>query len=198
MLIEGQSAISPFFFTLFNKILQTQNYPEEWSIGIITPWYKTGELDNPDNYRGITLHKQTVHKVENNRLTEVTENKKLLQHNLIGFRKSFCTADHILTFKALIDKYLSGNKKLYLCFVDFKKAYDTVWRIGLLSKLQSYRISNRFINLLYSMYSKTKSSVQLQNGLTETFPSTIGLKQECNLSPVLFNLFVNDINDMFD
>ena len=198
MLIEGQSAISPFFFSLFNKILQTQNYPEEWSIGIITPSYKTGELDNPDNYREITLHKQTVHKVENNRLTEVTENKKLLQHNLIGFRKSFCTADHILTFKALIDKYLSGNKKLYLCFVDFKKAYDTVWRIGLLSKLQSYGISNRFINLLYSMYSKTKSSVQLQNGLTETFPSTIGLKQECNLSPVLFNLFVNDINDMFD
>ena len=75
MLIEGQSAISPFFFTLFNKILQTQNYPEEWSIGIITPSYKTGELDNPDNYRRITLHKQTVHKVENNRLTEVTENK---------------------------------------------------------------------------------------------------------------------------
>ena len=123
--------------------------------------YKTGELDNPDNFRGITLHKQTVHKVENNRLTEVTENKNLLKHNQIGFRKSFCTADHILTFKTLIDKYISGNKKLYLCFVDFKKAYDIVWRIGLLSKLQSYRISNRFINLLYSMYSKTKSSVQL-------------------------------------
>ena len=48
------------------------------------------------------------------------------------------------------------------------------------------------------MYSKTRSSVQLQNGLTETFPTTIGLKQGCNLSPVLFNLFINDINDFFD
>ena len=163
--------------------------------------HKTGELNNPDNSRGITLNSgisKLFTKLLNNRLTEVIENKNLLKHNQIGFRKGFCTADLVITVKTLIDKYLSQNKKLYLCFVDFKKAYDTVWRIGLLSKLQSYGISNRFINLLYSMYSKTKSSVQLQNGLTETFPSTIGLKQECNLSPVLFNLFVNDINDMFD
>ena len=134
----------------------------------------------------------------NNRLTEVIENKNLLKHNQIGFRKGFCTADLVITVKTLIDKYLSQNKKLYLCFVDFKKAYDTVWRIGLLSKLQSYGISNRFINLLYSMYSKTESNVQLQNGLTRAIPTTIGLKQGCNLSPILFNLFINDINDIFD
>ena len=47
---------SPFLVTLFNKILETQNYPKEWSIGIITPLHKTGELDNPDNHRGITLN----------------------------------------------------------------------------------------------------------------------------------------------
>ena len=48
------------------------------------------------------------------------------------------------------------------------------------------------------MYSKTKSTVQLQNGLTRAFPTTIGLKQWCNLSPILFNLFINDINNIFD
>ena len=71
-----------------------------------------------------------------------------------------------------------------------------MWRIGLLSKLQSYRISNRFINL-YSMYSKTKSGVQLQIGLTQAFPTTIGLKQGCNLSQFFLNLFIN-INNIFD
>ena len=166
----------------------------------ITSLHKAGEVGNPDNYRGITLNScisKLFTRLLHNRLTKVIENKNL-KHNQIDFRKGFRTADHIFPVKTLMGKYLSQNKKLYLCFVDFKKAYDTVWRIGLLSKLQSYRISNRFINLLYSMYSKTKSSVQLQNGLTETFPSTIGLKRECNLSPVLFNLFVNDINDMVD
>ena len=48
------------------------------------------------------------------------------------------------------------------------------------------------------MYSKTKSTVQLQNGLTRAFPTTIRLKQWCNLSPILFNLFINDINNIFD
>ena len=71
-------------------------------------------------------------------------------------------------------------------------------RIGLLRKFPSYGISNRFINLLYSMYSKTNSSVQLQNGLTPAFPTTVGLKQGCNLSPILFTLFINDIGDIFD
>ena len=51
MLKEGQSVISPFLVTLFNKILETQYYPEEWSIGIITPLHKTRDLDNSDNYR---------------------------------------------------------------------------------------------------------------------------------------------------
>ena len=48
------------------------------------------------------------------------------------------------------------------------------------------------------MYSKTNSSVQLQNGLTRAFPTAIGLKQGCNLSPFLFTLFINDIGDIFD
>ena len=152
--------------------------------------HKTGELENPDNYRGITLNScisNLFTRLLNNRLTEIIENKNFLKQNQIGFRKGFRTADRVLTVKTLIDKYLSQNKKLYLCFVHFKKACDTVWRIGLLSKLQSYGISNRFIDLLYSMYCKTKSSVQLQNGLTRALPTTIGLKQGCNVSPILFN-----------
>ena len=201
MLKEGQSVISPFLVTLFNKILETQYYQEEWSIGIITPLHKTGELDNPDNYSVTTLNScisKLFTRLLNKRLTKIIENKNLLKNNKIGFRKGFRTSDHVPTIKTLTDKYPSQNKKLYLYFVDFKKAYCTLWRIGLLSKLQSYGISNRFINLLYSMYSKTKSSVQLKNGLTRAFPTTIGLKEGRNISPILFNLFINDINDLFD
>ena len=48
------------------------------------------------------------------------------------------------------------------------------------------------------MYEKTKLSVHLPSGITEFFPSNVGLKQGCNMSPILFNLFVNDINEIFD
>ena len=97
-----------------------------------------------------------------------------------------------------MDKYLSKNKKLYFCFVDFRKAYDSIWRKGLFDKLYSYGISAKFINILKSMYDKVKLSVRLQGGITDFFASNIGLKQGCNLSPILFNIFINDINDIFD
>ena len=48
------------------------------------------------------------------------------------------------------------------------------------------------------MYEKNKLSVRLPRGIAEFFPSNVGLKQGCNMSPILFNLFVNDINEIFD
>ena len=48
------------------------------------------------------------------------------------------------------------------------------------------------------MYEKTKLSVHLPSGITEFFPSNVGLKQGCNMSPILSNLFVNNINEIFD
>ena len=48
------------------------------------------------------------------------------------------------------------------------------------------------------MYEKTKLSVHLPRGITKLFPSNVGLKQGCNMSPISFNLFINNINEVFD
>ena len=97
-----------------------------------------------------------------------------------------------------MDKYLSENKKLYFCFVDVRKAYDSIWREALLKKLLGYGVRTNFVSLLRNMYKKTKLSVLLLRGITEFSPSNVGLKQGCNMSPILFNLFVSNINEIFD
>ena len=86
----------------------------------------------------------------------------------------------------------------YSCFVDFSKAYDSVWRNGLLYRLILNGLSLKFILLIKSMYTELQAAVKLPNGVTPYFSSLVGVRQGCNLSPMLFNLFVNDIFDLFD
>ena len=64
--------------------------------------------------------------------------------------------------------------------------------------LLGYGVSTNFASLLKNIYEKTKLSVCLPRGITEFFPSNVGLKQGCNMSLTLFNLFINNINEIFD
>ena len=95
-------------------------------------------------------------------------------------------------------KYLGENRKLYFCFKDFRKVYDSIKREALFKKLLGYRVSTNFVSVLKSMHEKNKLSAGLLRRITEFFPSNVGLKQGCNMSPILFNLFINDINEIFD
>ena len=127
----------------------------------------------------------------NERLTQFCDSKGLIKYNQIGFRKGFRTSDHVFTLKTLVDQAFSTNKKLHVCFVDFNKAYDSVWRNGLFLKLLRNGISSKFVNLLRNMYSRLQGCIYLQNGISVPFKSLVGLKQDCNLSPLLFYIFVN-------
>jgi hypothetical protein len=67
----------------------------------------------------------------NNRLIKIIEDQ--LSNSLFGFRENYRTADRIFVLKSLINKYIHKNKKkIYACFVDLRKAFDSVWRETLL------------------------------------------------------------------
>ena len=95
--------------------------------------------------------------------------------------------------KYYFKKLFQEKKEGLACFVDFSKAYDTIWRNGLLYKLIKNGLSYKFISLIKSMYEDIKMAVKLPGGLTPFFESLVGLRQGCNLSPMLFNIYVNDL-----
>ena len=140
MIKASAPIILPFLVIFFNKILETKEYPDEWAVGIITPIHKSGEIDDPDNYRGITINSclsKLFTLLLNNRLKNFISKEDALKFNQKAFKKGFRTADHVLTFK----------KSLYKCFVDFRKAYDNIWRKYLFHKLCMYGIHRNFISL---------------------------------------------------
>ena len=158
MIIADAPTILPFLVSFLNEILKSHYYPENWCKGIITPIHKQGEIDNPDNYRGITIN-SCLSKLFNllltKRLTTLTNDKQILKYNQMMFQKSFRISDHVFTIKTVINKYLKENKKLYFCFVEFRKVYDSIWRETLFYKLSVYYdVSKNFINILHNMYNK--------------------------------------------
>ena len=188
----------PCLHKLFNQILGSEIFPENWCKGLIVPIYKSGDQEDPSNYRGITISNtigKLFTKLLNNRLLTFITDQGILKNNQIGFMPKHRTSDHILVMKTIIDTFKRTRKTLFLCFIDLKKAFDTIYHNGLIYKLQQLKLSSKFINIIKSLYSKTFARVRSLTGITDEFKVEIGTRQGCNLSPYIFNLYLNDLAD---
>ena len=105
------------------------------------------------------------------------------------------TSDHIFVLHALIEIMKFDKKKLFCSFVDFSKAFDSVWRVGLWRKLIRNFIDGKFFRVIHNMYLDIKACVSINNETSLFFPSKCGIRQGDNLSPVLFSMFLNDLED---
>jgi hypothetical protein len=197
----GQHVLLPVLHKLFNMVLTSGAYPQIWAEGYLKPLHKKENPLLPNNYRGIAITSvvgKLFNAVINNRIEVYIEQNNILRPEQIGFRKKCRTADHIFVLKTLIQKYKKDRKAIYACFIDLEKAFDSVWHEALFYKLLKIGMNGRVYNIIKSMYSKVKLQVHVGSGLTSQFTSNIGVRQGDNLSPALFNLFINDIPNSFN
>ena len=89
--------------------------------------------------------------------------------------------------------YGSRKKRLYACFIDYKKAFDSIQRPQLWMKLCNLEIQGKLLNIIYDMYEKVKSCVSYGGKCNDFFPCEMGVRQGDNLSPLLFNIFLSDL-----
>ena len=191
------SIMTPLYTKLFNLILHTGFPPYKWVIGIIKPLFKgKGDISSPDNYRGITILScfcKLFTSVLNCRLYNFLNNNGLLGEEQAGFRPEYSVMDHIFTLNALLDLYLFKKKKLFCAFIDFKKAFDSVHRTHLWKKLLSHNINGNVLRIIFNLYEEAKSCISLDNEVSDCFPCNVGVRQGENLSPLLFAVFLNDL-----
>ena len=188
---------------LFNQCLEKGVYP--WNVSLITPLHKKGDRYNPDNYRAIAVG-SAVGKLFSNilleRLVRYRQENCPDPPNQLGFCKEAQTADHIFTLTTCVNKYLHLNKRLYSCFIDYRKAFDTVSREALLIKLSKLGIAGRYFNCIKHMYTNSRAKIKLLDKLSSAIDVTIGTEQGHPMSPELFKIFLldlsADLNDIED
>ena len=115
-----------------------------------------------------------------------------------GFRGGRRTTDPIFILSTAIQAHKKKRKPLYACFVDFAKAFDSVKHKLLWNKLAGMGVSTKILNLLQSMYGKASCRVTANNTLSSSFPCRKGVRQGCNLSPLLFCLYISDLESYLE
>ena len=169
-----------------------------WCYGLIALIHKEGPKDDPNNYRGICIMNallKVLCTLLNRRLSIYCTENNLINVGQIGFEKNSRASDHIFTLKSVVNKYVvdQKGKKLYTCFVDFQKAFDSVWHEALFRKLENKGINGNFLDIIRNIYSSTECAVKINGKSTKQFKYEKGVLQGNPLSPLLFNLFINDI-----
>ena len=162
--------------------------------------HKKGSIHDVENYRGITLLStlgKLFTRVLNNRLSDWAESYYVLTGAQAGFRAHMGTVDNSFVLHGLISHLLNQGNKLYCAFVDFTKAFDYIVRDNLWYKLIKLGLRGNIINIIKSMYSSVKSRVKFNNNLGNEFYCNLGVRQGECLSPLLFSLFLNDIEEHF-
>jgi hypothetical protein len=92
-------------------------------------------------------------------------------------------------FRVLCEKYRQLGQPVYHNFVDYKKCFDRIWQEGIWAVLRKYNISPGIINSIEALYAASRSMVRVG----EDFPTSLGVRQGCLLSPMMCNIFLENI-----
>ena len=137
---------------IFNQMWISQEFPNSWKTSIVIPIPKPGkDHSDPGNYRPIALTSclcKTMERMVNSRLTWYLERHNKITKFQSGFRRRRSTVDNLVTLESSIRDAFVSRKHLVSIFFDLEKAYDTVWKYGILSDLFEAGLRGRLPNFI--------------------------------------------------
>ena len=178
-------------YSLFEEIWEKEEIPAEWK-GYLIKIPKKGDLSRCDNYRGSTLL-SVPGKILNRIILERMKGKvdQTLREQQAGFRQDRSCTDQIATLQIIVEQSTEWNSSLYVNFVDYEKAFDSVDRETLWKVLRHYGVPKKLVNMIRNSYEGMSCRVIHEGQLTKNFEVRTAVRQGCLPSPFLFILVID-------
>ena len=193
MLRNVETEMVPVLANLFTQMLHGRILPKTFADSVTTLIHKSGDKTDLGNYRPISVLPAPFKLFTRIVLARVQktleENQSVCQ---AGFRRGYGTTEHLQTITQIMEKAHEYRMQIYMVFIDYKKAYDSVEWNAVWNSLNRHGVEPAYIEILKTVYQEAKSKVKVDGNLVEVEIAR-GVRQGCVLSPVLFNAVLEDI-----
>jgi hypothetical protein len=199
MLKFGGETSAKILHKLFVLIWELNVCPADMFLGTLIPLYKNragSERTQPKYYRPIALScsiGKLLEKILLERLLRIVDIKKMLSPFQTGFRKGQSSRENSFVLNEIVAQRKAEGKQTFASFLDIQGAYDATIRPTAFRKYFLKGIRGRLWSVLWNTYKAALLYVKANDEESKMFKTSVGLRQGSTLSPLLFNLFIDDV-----